>query len=91
MPRRKWDAETKTKIVIQGLQGRPVAELCHEYQISPSLYDQWRNQCLANASRAFDVQPCHRKETRLAREHARLNRLVGELTPELKKSDELLG
>jgi hypothetical protein len=33
MHRRTWDAETKTKIVIQGLQGRPVAELCNEYQI----------------------------------------------------------
>jgi len=40
MHRRKWDAETKTKIVIQGLQGRPVAELCNEYQSSQSLYYQ---------------------------------------------------
>ena len=38
MHRRKWDADTKAKIVIQGLQGRPVAELCNEYQISQSLY-----------------------------------------------------
>jgi transposase-like protein len=91
MHRRKWDAETKTKIVIQGLQGRPVAELCNEYQISQSLYYQWRDQFLANASRAFDVQQSHRKETRLVRENARLKALVGELTLELKTSDELLG
>ena len=91
MHRRKWDAETKTKIVIQGLQGRPVAELCNEYQISQSLYYQWRDQVLANASKAFDVQQSQRKETRLVRENARLKALVGELTLELKKSDELLG
>jgi transposase-like protein len=91
MHRRIWDAHTKAKIVLQGLQGKPVAEICHAYQISPSLYDQWRDQFLAKASKAFDGQPCHRKETRLARENARLKTLVGELTLELKKSDELLG
>jgi transposase-like protein len=77
--------------VIQGLQGRPVAELCNEYQMSQSLYYQWRDQFLANASKAFDVPQSHRKESRLVREKARLKALVGELTLELKKSDELLG
>jgi transposase-like protein len=91
MHRRAWDADTKAKIVIQGLQGRPVAERCHEDQISQSLYDQWRDQFLANAARAFDIQPTHRKETRVVRENARLKTLVGEPTLELKKSDEWLG
>jgi transposase-like protein len=90
MHRRKWDAKLKAKIVIQGLQGRPVAEWCHEDQISQSLYDQWRDQFLAHASRTFEVQQYDRKEARLAREDARLKALVGELTLELKKSDELL-
>jgi transposase-like protein len=91
MHRRKWDADLKAKIVIQGLQGRPVAELCHEYQISQSLYYQWRDQLLANASRTFEAQPYDRKEARLARENARLKTLVGALTLELKKSDEWPG
>jgi transposase-like protein len=88
MHRRKWDADTKAQIVIQGLQGKPVAELCNEYQISQSLYYQWRDQFLAHASRAFDVQQRNQKEARLVRENARLKTLVGELTLELKKSDE---
>ena len=29
MKRRPWDAKTKTRIVIEGLQGKPVAELCN--------------------------------------------------------------
>jgi len=91
MHRRKWDADLKAKIVIQGLQGRPVAEVCNEYQISQSLYYQWRDQFLANASRTFEVQQYDRKEARLARENARLKTLVGELTLELKKRDEWLG
>jgi transposase-like protein len=91
MHRRKWDADLKAKIVMQGLQGRPVAALCHEYQISQSLFYQWRDQFLAKASRTFDVQPYDRKEARLARENARLKALVRELTLELKKSDAWLG
>jgi transposase-like protein len=91
MQRRTWDAALKAKIVIQGLQGRPVAEVCHEYQISQSLYDQWRDQCLANAARTFEAQQYDRKEARLARENARRKTLGGELTLELQKSDEWPG
>ena len=91
MKRRQWDAKTKTKIVIEGLQGKPVAELCNAYQISQSQYYQWRDQFLANASRAFEVHQYTKKEAGLVQEHARLKTLVGELTLELKKSDEVLG
>jgi transposase-like protein len=55
MQQRQWDAKTKARIVVQGLQGKPVAELCNEYQISPSLYYQWRDQFLAHADKAFEV------------------------------------
>jgi hypothetical protein len=59
--------------------------------MNQSLYAQWRDQFLANASRAFDVPQGHRTETRLMRENTRLQALVGELTRELNKSAELLG
>ncbi|HZC02776.1 MAG TPA: transposase [Gammaproteobacteria bacterium] len=91
MKRRKWDAHTKAMIVIEGLQGKPVAELCTKHQISQSLYYQWRDQFLAQAAKAFDDPQRSRKEARLQQENARLKQLVGELTLELKKSDELLG
>jgi transposase-like protein len=61
MHRRTWDADAKAMIVIQGLQGKPVADLCHAYQISQSLYDQWRDQFLTHASRAFDDQQHNQK------------------------------
>lgn len=78
-------------IVIQGLQGKPVAVICNAYQISQSQYDQGRDQFLAHASHAFEVPHQGRQEVRLAQENARLKKLVGELTLELKKSDELWG
>jgi transposase-like protein len=86
MHRRKWDADLKVKIIIQGLQGRSVAELCNESQISQSRYYQWRDQLLANASQTFEVPQYDRTAARLARENARRKALVGELTLELKKA-----
>jgi transposase-like protein len=91
MQRRKWDAKIKAMIVLEGLKGKPVAELCNEHQISQAQYYQWRDQFLAQAPKAFEVHEQSQREGRLARENARLKTLVGELTLELKKSDEVLG
>ena len=91
MPRRKWDAKTKAMIVLEGLKGKPVAEICTEHQISQAQYYQWRDQFLAHAAQAFEVQQHTRREAHLEHENSRLKQLVGELTLELKKSDELLG
>jgi putative transposase len=54
MRKRQWEAKTKALIVLEGLKGKPVAELCHEHQISHSQYSQWRDQFLANAANAFE-------------------------------------
>ena len=91
MQKRKWDAKTKAMIVLEGLKGKPVAEVCTEHQISQSQYYQWRDQFLAHAANAFEVHQQTKKEALLTQENARLKTLVGELLLELKKSDELLG
>jgi transposase-like protein len=91
MHRRNWDAKIKAMIVLEGLKGKPVAEICTEHQISQSLYYQWRDQFLSHAAHAFEVDQHTRKEARLEQENTRLKKLVGELLLELKKSDELLG
>lgn len=84
MYRRKWDAKTKAMIVIEGLKGKPVAELCTEHQISQAQYYQWRDQFLAHAPKAFEVHEHSRKEARLEQENVRLKKLVGELLLDLK-------
>jgi transposase-like protein len=78
-------------IVLEGLKGKPVAELCAEHQISQAPYYQWRDQFLAHAPNAFEVHEQSHREARVARENARLNTRVGALTLELKPSDEVLG
>lgn len=91
MHRRTWEAKTKAMIVLEGLKGQPVAELCTEHQMSQAPYYQWRDQFLAHAPQAFEVHEQSPREARLAREKTRLKTLVGELTLERQKSDEVLG
>jgi transposase-like protein len=89
MKRRKWDVKTKAMVVLEGLKGRSVADLCATYQIAQSQYYDWRDQFLRNATKAFETQQDSEREQRLLRENSRLKNLVGELTLELKKSDEV--
>jgi transposase-like protein len=79
MQRRKWDANTTALIVLEGLKGKSVAEICTEHQISQSLYYQWRDQFLAHAAHACEAHQHSRREARLAQENVKLKHLVGEL------------
>jgi transposase-like protein len=87
MKRRKWDAEIKTKIVLEGLSGKPVAQLCTEYSLSQGQYYQWREVFLANATKAFEtgnVDAAKHSDMRILKLQAK----IGELTMALKKSEE---
>jgi len=88
MKRRKWDPKTKAMIVMQGLKGKPVAEISREHQISQNQYYQWRDQFLANVHQVFDGN--EKKSELLIRENARLRKIIGDLTVELKKTEEWL-
>ena len=84
---RQWTSEENAKIVLQGLKGRSVAELCSEYQIHQTQYYKWRDQFLTNAAKVFETKEQSRKEERLEREVGKLKTIIGDLTVELKKSD----
>jgi transposase-like protein len=86
MKRRKWDAKTKAMVVLQGLKGKPVAEICLEHQINQTQYYQWRDHFLANVQEIFADK--NKKGERLSRENARLRKIIGDLTVELKKTEE---
>ena len=87
MKRRQWTPEQKTKIIIDGLGGKPVALICTENEISQAQYYQWREQFLTNAKRAFEGTD--RGVEKLQRQNQRLKGMVADLTLELKKNDEV--
>ena len=87
MNRRKFDVKLKTEIVLEGLRGRSIAEICNEYEISSSQYYKWREQFLENASHAFASEHQSKREARLQAENKKLKGVIGDLTVELKKND----
>ena len=90
MKRRKWDSKTKAKIVLEGLSGKPISEICNEYQISQNQYYQWRDKFLTESHRAFEGKANGTEVSRLRAKNQRLQQIIGALTVELKKSEEEL-
>jgi transposase-like protein len=88
MKRRQWDPKKKAIIVLEGLKGKPIADLCIEHQISQAQYYQWRDQFLSNMSQVFTNEG--RREKELTKENVKLKKIIGELTVELKKTEEWL-
>jgi transposase-like protein len=90
MKRRKWSSTEKLQIVLEGLKATmPLAELCTRHQISQSQYYQWRDRLLHNGAKVFEQGGPQAEEERLRRDNQRLKALIGELTVELKKNDEV--
>ena len=87
MKRRQWDPKTKAMIVLQGLRGKPIIDICKEHQIAQTQYYEWRDQFLNNAPKIFEPNISAR-ESKLQTENARLKHMIGELTMELKKSED---
>lgn len=90
MKRRQWTSQQKVKIILEGMEGRPIGEICNQYEISQAQYYQWRERFLANANKAFESVEQDRDIGRLKRENQKLKHMVADLSLELKKSDEVL-
>ena len=88
MKRRKWKPEQKVKVVLEGLRGRAVADICTEFGISQNQYYKWRDQFLSNAHKAFATEQAGKHTARVERENQQLKRLIGELALELKKNGD---
>ena len=90
MKRRKWDSRAKTKIVLEGLSGRSVSEICSEYGIGQTQYYRWRDKFLSSAHRAFDSDKNGSEVQRLKKKAVRYQQIIGALTVELKKTEDEL-
>ena len=84
MKAKSWDPKTKARIILEGLRGRPVSEICVEYGVHNSQYYDWRDKFLKNVEKIFENGQSSPRELRLKAEIAQLKELVGELTLELK-------
>ena len=89
MKRRKWTNQQKLQIVLEGIKDKvSIAELCNKHQITQAQYYQWRDRLFQQGDKVFDLGGANKQEERLRHEVKSLKALVGELTVELKKSQE---
>jgi transposase-like protein len=88
MPRRKWDPQTKSAIVLQGLKGERIKDICTEHNIRPVHYYQWRDKYLKNLPEIFSNTK-HR-ETSLIRKNNRLKKALGKVIAELEELEILI-
>jgi len=90
MKNRKWTGKQKLEIVLEGFKEKmSVSELCNRFEIGQSQYYKWRDQFLKNGASVFDDKP-DKKAERLQAENRRLKHVIGELTVELKKTEDEL-
>jgi len=90
MRRRRWDSKTKTKIVLEGLSGRPVSEICNDYGIHQNQYYTWRDKFLSEAYRVFESKKDFGEIDRLRIENKELTEIIGSISVELKRMEEEL-
>lgn len=90
--RRKWTAEEKLRIVLEGSQaGVEVSDLCRREGINPTQFYAWKKQLLSSAGAVFDgrAKRPSAKEERLRADLTRMRAVVAEITAEnldLKKT-----
>ena len=92
--RRKFSAEEKIRIVLEGLRGElSIAEICRREGISPNLYYNWSKEFLEAGKQRLmgntTREATSSEDTDLRRENLQLKQLVADLSLKnrvLKKS-----
>ena len=87
MPKKKYTAESKTKVILTIIQGdKEFNAICADFNLNPSMARKWKQEFLQNAHRAFDSdseqKAGERKETRLKRKNDQMLKTIGQLTLE---------
>ncbi|GCD80712.1 transposase [Schleiferia thermophila] len=93
MKQRKWTAEEKLAIVLEGLkEKRSVTEICREHKISQTLYYRWRDKFLESGKKG--LMNGSSNDNHYKAEIERLQRIIGKQAIQIeifKKTEELLG
>ena len=90
MKRRIRSSKEKARIVLEYLMSRNTAQICNKYSIHQNLLYRWKDEFLNNAHKAFELNNITRKEQSLSKEIQELKAIIGELTLELKKTENEL-
>lgn len=82
MPKKKYTAEFKTKVILTIIQGdKEFNVICADFNLNPSMVRKWKQEFLQNAHRAFDSdseqKAAQRKEAHLKRKNDQMLKPLG--------------
>ena len=83
MKKRKFNAEFKTKVVLESLQeSQTTASLAQKYKLHPQQITNWKKSFLANASTLFEKGKGASSKSEAELERQRFLQTIGELKVE---------
>ncbi|WP_198469335.1 transposase [Acetomicrobium sp. S15 = DSM 107314] len=92
MKQRKWTAEEKFAIVIEGLKGqKTVSEICRDHALSQTVYYKWRDAFLEGGKMPWQgearlaIKLLLLKISEIAKDHQK----TGHTDRDIKKTEEL--
>lgn len=84
MGRRKWTADQKLAIVLQGIKGKiTITELCREHSISQVQYYRWRDMFFEGARKQLSGKRSENGTTEKAK-IKQLENIIGQQTVAIK-------
>ena len=87
MKRKMRTSQEKLEVMMAGIKGRKISDICTEYGINQTQYYEWRDKFLNGATSVFDDKRSVQSNTKLAEENRHLKELVADLSIELKKTE----
>jgi len=91
MERRRWPAEKRLEIVLEGMQTGQISEVCRREGCSTALYYKWQRQLRSSAKMIFEKKAGRpsQREAKLEAELQRKDQIIAEVIGEnlaLKKT-----
>lgn len=88
--KKKHSPAFKFKIALEALKGRPIVDICRDYQIAQSLVHKWKTQLQKSGALVFgDLQTPG--AVMWDRERSKLYQHIGELSTQLGFLKKVLG
>ena len=74
----KWSTEKKYEVVLRSLRGEPVADICRENGVSPTLFYRWRDDFLRGAQSGLKDKRSPQNRDPVIEENRKLKKIVAE-------------